>query len=255
VRLQQIFLVVIFLASSALPAFAGEWLDEFDKPDLHEEWTKITWRPGDMGSATIEDGMLLINEPGDFGHTITDGRPLVLRSAPKGDFSISTLVDTDPPAPAQDYWVGLFVIGENGDNAVLASNWASLSIGGAINEVKALIGSMIGDTWNDKGHFDIPEWPVYLKLEKVEAQYTGYFKVNAGDDWTKVGATWSHDGMEEPELVGLGFINNWGGRPNLTVTAEYFLLEGDNVIPMAVQPIDSLLATWGQLKEGGILPR
>ena len=53
--------------------------------------------------------------------------------------------------------------------------------------------------------------------------------------------------MEEPELCGLGFVNNWGGA-NLTLIAENFLLEGENVSSMAVQPMDKLSTTWGRVK-------
>jgi len=231
-----------------LPVSAREWLDEFDEPDLNGEWFRITDRPVEQGSVTIEDGKLLINDPnGDFGHLVTDGRPLVLRKAPDGDFSISALVETDPPPPAQSYWIGLFVVGKDGDHAVLAENWAALNIGGGGAEVKALIGSMIDNAWNDKGHFDIPEWPIYLKLEKTGNQYTGYFKQEPADEWTMVGGAWAHDGMEEPELAGLGFINSWGGA-NLTLIVEYFSLEGESVIPMAVGSAGKLSSKWGQIK-------
>jgi hypothetical protein len=54
--------------------------------------------------------------------------------------------------------------------------------------------------------------------------------------------------MEEPQYVGIGFINNWGGKPDLTLIAEYFSLEGENVTPMAVEPIEKLPAMWGQIK-------
>ena len=240
--------IVILAVFLTLPASAKEWLDEFDKDELNEEWVTITWRPGDQGTATIEDGQLLINEPGDFGHMITDGRPLVLRKAPKGDFSISTFVDTEPPGPADNYWIGLFVIGEDGDSFALSQNWASLSLGGAKGEQKVLIGSMVNGAWQDKGHFDVPGWPIYLKLEKVGNQYTGYHKEKPADEWIKAGAAWSHDDMEEPALVGLGFINNWGGGPILTMIADYFLLEGEKVVPMAVQPADKLPGVWGRIK-------
>jgi hypothetical protein len=249
-ELKLTLLVVVFAISLTVPVFAKEWLDEFDKEELNEEWFRITDRPEKQGTVTIEDGKLLINEPnGDFGHLIVDGRPLVLREAPKGDFSISALVNTEPPPPADNYWIGLFVVEEDGDDAILANNWAVLTIGGSQGEQKALIGSMINGAWNDKGHFDIPEWPTYLKLEKTGTQYTGYYKEKLNDQWMKVGATWDHDGMEEPELVGLGFINNWGGGPNLTLIVEYFLLEGDKVIPMAVQPAGKLSSMWGNIKK------
>jgi hypothetical protein len=248
VKLKLISSVVFFAVSLTLPVFAKEWLDEFDEQDLDGEWFRITDRPEQQGTVTIEDGRLLINEPnGNFGHLIVDGRPLVLREAPEGDFNISTLIETEPPPPADDYWIGLFIVGEDGDHDVLADNWAVLTIGGSAGEKKALIGSMINSAWNDKGHFDIPGWPVYLKLEKIGIQYTGYYKEKPADQWTKVGSSWTHEGMEEPELVGLGFINNWGGA-NLTLMAEYFLLQGEKVIPKAIQPVDRLSSTWGWIK-------
>ena len=106
---------------------------------------------------------------------------------------------------------------------------------------------MIDNAWNDKGHFDIPEWPIYLKLDKVGNQYTGYFKQEPADEWTIVGGAWNHDGMKEPELAGLGFINSWGGA-NLTLIVEYFSLEGESVIPMAVGSADKLSSKWGRIK-------
>ncbi len=242
------FLFIVFMGSLVLPVFAAEWLDEFEGPELHEEWVTITWRPAEEGTAIIEDGQLLLNSPSDFGHVVFDGRPLMLRKAPKGDFSISTLIDTEPPVPSASYWIGLFVVGEDGDDAALAGNWAAAAIGGGANEVKSLIGSMIDSTWNDKGHFDVPEWPLHIKLEKVGAQYTGYFKEKVADEWTKAGAAWVHAGMEDPALVGIGFVNNWGGGPDLTLIADYFSLEGDKVTPMAVQPMDKLPDIWGRIK-------
>jgi len=241
-------LTIFFLTFSLLllPAYAAEWLDEFNQKDLDKEWFKITDRPDKQSTVSIEKGRLLLNDPlGNFGHLIIDGRPLVLRKAPKGDFSISMLIDTIPPTPASNYWIGLFIIAKDGDNAVLAENWAVLTIGGSAGEKKALIGSMINNTWNDKGHFDIPGWPIHLKLEKSDTNYSGYYREKPADQWTLVGQ-WAHD-MKAPALVGIGFINNWGGT-NLTLVAEYFALEGDSVTPMSVEVKDKLSYTWGQIK-------
>lgn len=243
----KLMVVFFIFALGLLPAYAGEWLDEFDKADLDKEWFKITDRPEKQCTVSIEKGKLLLNEPmGNFGHLIVDGRPLVLRKAPKGDFSISMLIDTVPPAPAADYWIGLFIVGKDGNDVVLAENWAVLNIGGSRGEKKALIGSMIDNAWNDKGHFDIPGWPVYLKLEKSNTNFNGYYKENPADQWILVGAPWAHE-MKAPELVGIGFINNWGGT-NLTLTAEYFSLEGENVASMVVEAKDKLSNTWGRIK-------
>lgn len=240
--------VVVLVFSLTLSSFAGEWLDEFDKGDLDEAWSRITDLPAEQGSVTIEDGKLLLNEPsGSFAHTAVDGRPLVLRAAPDGDFSISALIDTDPPPPSEGFWAGLFIVGKNGEHADLAHNWAVSTVGGVVGVSRVLIGSMKDAAWNDNGHFDVPEWPIHLKLEKVEAQYTGYYREASDDEWIKVGATWDHLGMEEPELVGFGIVNVWAGA-NLTLIADYFLLEGENVTSMSVRPMDKLPSAWGQIK-------
>ncbi|MBI1924506.1 hypothetical protein HYR99_09675 [Candidatus Poribacteria bacterium] len=231
-----------------LHLWAAEWTDEFEGNKLDKAWNTITDRPEKKGFAKVEGGKLLLNEPGgNFGHLITDGRPLVLRDAPKGDFSISALFNSDPKAPADNYWIGLFVIGSAKNDAEMAKNWSVLTFGGSKGEVKALIGSMIDNAWNDKGHFDIPKWPIYLKLEKKGTELKGYYKEKEQDNWTQVGGVWN-DTMKNPEKVGLGFINNWGGGPNLTMIVEFFTLEGSNVQPFAVEPAGKLSKTWGKLK-------
>ena len=247
-KISMVLLLVTVVMLIPPPLWCAEWTDQFEEKELNEAWDTITDRPEKKGFAKVEDGKLLLNEPGgNFGHTLKDGRPLVLRDAPKGEFSISALLNSDPEAPADNYWIGLFVIGSAKDDAAMAKNWSVLTFGGSGGEVKALIGSMINDTWNDKGHFDIPEWPIYLKLEKQETELKGYYKEKENDDWILVGAAWN-DNMKTPQKVGLGFINNWGGGPNLTLIAEFFTLEGENVQPFAVAPRDQLSGTWGQLK-------
>jgi hypothetical protein len=244
--LMILLLIAVFMSASLLQA--ATWTDEFEGNELNEAWDIVTDRPEKKGFVKVEDGNLLINEPGgNFGHLIKDGRPLVLRDAPKGDFSISALLNSDPKPPAVNYWIGLFVIGDAKDNAAMAKNWSVLTFGGSNGEAKALIGSMINDAWNDKGHFDIPKWPVYLKLEKKGTELKGFYKEKEKDAWTQVGGVWE-DTMKTPEKVGLGFINNWGGGPNLTLIADFFTLEGDNVTPFAVDPSGKVATTWGKLK-------
>ncbi|MBM3243092.1 hypothetical protein FJZ31_43085 [Candidatus Poribacteria bacterium] len=243
----SICLLLITVMLMPLRLWAAVWTDEFEEDKLNKAWDTITDRPEKKGFVKLEKGKLLVNEPvGNFGHLIKDGRPLVLRDAPKGEFSISALLDSVPEAPAKSYWIGIFVIGSAKNDAAMSKNWSVLTFGGSNGEVKALIGSMIDDVWNDKGHFDIPKWPIYLKLEKKETALNGYYKKNESDDWLQVGAAWN-DNMNSPEKVGLGFINNWGGA-NLTMIAEFFTLEGPNVQPFAVESTGKLSVTWGQLK-------
>ena len=228
--------------------WSAEWRDDFETDELNEAWDTKTDRPEKQGFVEIEDGKLLINEPGgNFGHLIQDGRPLLLRDAPGGDFSISALLDSDPASPADNYWIGLFVVGDAKNDATMAKDWSVLTFGGSKGEVKALIGSMINNAWVDKGHFDIPDWPIYLRLEKNGTELKGFYKEKENDAWIQVGADWLDD-IETPEKVGLGFINNWGGGPDLTLTVEFFSLEGDDVAPFAVEPGGKLSTAWGRIK-------
>ncbi len=245
----KVSLLLITVVGMVSLVWGAEWTDEFEGNKLDEAWDTTTDRPEKQGFVKVEGGKLLINEPGgNFGHTLKDGRPLILRDAPKGDFSISALLESDPEPPAKNYWIGLFIIGDAKDNAAMAKNWSVLTFGGSNGEVKALIGSMINDAWNDKGHFDTPEWPLYFKLEKKGTELKGFYKEKEKDNWTQVGGIWN-DNMKNPEKVGLGFINNWGGGPDLTLIADFFTLEGDDVTPFAVEPQEKLSTTWGKLKQ------
>ncbi len=62
---------------SVLPVSAREWLDEFDKEDLNKEWFRITDRPVEQGSVTIEDGKLLINDPNIVEYFSLEGEDVI----------------------------------------------------------------------------------------------------------------------------------------------------------------------------------
>ena len=73
-------------------------------------------------------------------------------------------------------------------------DFACLLFGGESNQPqKCLIGSMVKGAWQDKGHFPTGEdVPLYLKLEKDDDQFTGYFRADEKKDWNKIGNTWAH---------------------------------------------------------------
>ena len=106
---------------------------------------------------------------------------------------------------------------------------------------------MVKGAWQDKGHFPTGEdVPLYLKLEKDDDQFTGYFRADEKKDWNKIGNTWAHQ-IKEVKKVGLGFINNWGGK-TVTLLVNSFSVDGEGIKPLAVHPKGKLTTKWGELK-------
>jgi hypothetical protein len=233
-----VFSLALMFASFAL---AGTWVDEFEGKELGAEWT-IRDRPGDPSQFEVKDGKLSVVCTQNFGHMEAD-RPLALIEAPEGDFSAMGLFSSDPEKPT-NAWHGIFVLGDD------PLQFACLLFGGESNQPqKTLIGSMVKANWQDKGHFPTGfDVPLYLKLERKGKQWTGYCKKSEKEDWTLIGQSWIHD--FEPKWVGVGFINNWGGKV-VTLIVDSFAVEGPNVKPrvQAVDPGMKLLTLWSALKE------
>lgn len=221
------------------PVLAGTWIDEFDGDELMGMWTFVDV-PEETTEVEVADGQMRMTNPGDFGHLVAD-RPLILVDAPEGDFSISALLSSEPEE-ASDAWIGLFICG---DANALAEDWASVSFGGGAGENAGIICHMQENSFVDGGHPAIPMWPLEFKLEKADTTYTAYYRENAADDWTSLG-NWTQD-MKTPEKVGLGFINNWGGS-TVTLIADFFQMDGEDVESMAVKPADKLASTWARVK-------
>ena len=107
---------------------------------------------------------------------------------------------------------------------------------------------MIKGAWNDKGHFQTgADVPLYLKLEKAGKQFTGYFRTDEKKDWNKIGNTWEHQ-IKEVKKVGLGFINNWGGK-TVILLVDTFSIDGEGIRPLSVTPSGKLTTVWGALKQ------
>lgn len=221
-------------------AFGGTWIDDFEGKELGPEWT-IKDRPGNPSEFKVENGALHITCTQNFGH-MENTRPLALIEAPEGDFSVIGLFSSDPEKPS-DAWHGIFVLGDD------PMDFACLLFGGESNQPqKTLIGSMVKGVWQDKGHFPTGfEVPFYLKLEKSGKQWRGYCRKSEKEDWNPIGSPWEHD--LKPKWVGVGFINNWGGKV-VTLIVDTFIVEGPKVTPraQAVDPSDKLATVWGDLK-------
>jgi len=226
-----------------LSLYAGIWTDNFDGNKLVKEWS-FRDRPGNPSTAEIKDGALRITNPnGNWGHMEKD-KPMLEREVPKTakDLVVSGLFSSEPDKPA-DAWIGIFIFGKD------PMDFACLLFGGESNQAqKCLIGSMVQGVWQDKGHFPTgADVPLYLKLEKVEDKFTGYYRTNEKEDWKMVGNTWPH-AIKTVKTVGVGFINNWGGK-TVTLIVDSFSLEGEGVQPMAIDAKGKLSTTWGCIKK------
>ena len=60
-------------------------------------------------------------------------------------------------------------------------------------------------------------------------------------------ATHGHIRFKEVKKVGLGFINNWGGK-TVTLLVNSFSVDGEGIKPLAVHPKGKLTTKWGELK-------
>lgn len=232
----------IFVCSPSL--YAGVWTDNFDGKQLVKDWS-FRDRPGKTSKVEVKDGTLRITDPtGNWGHMEKD-KPMLEREVPKTtkDLVITGLFSSEPDKPA-DAWIGLFIFGDN------PMDFACLLFGGESNQAqKCLIGSMVQNTWQDKGHFPIgTDVPFYLKLEKIEDKFSGYYRTNEKEDWKLIGATWPH-AMKAVKTVGVGFINSWGGK-TVTIIVDFFSLEGEGVRAFAVDAKGKLSTTWGEIKKG-----
>ena len=247
----------LFITAMLIPAalWGAEWTDNFNGDTLNAAWNTITDlpEPEKKGLVKVQGGKLRFHTLSHFvNHEKKDGRPLVLRDAPKdGKFSIFALLDADPPTPADSYWMGLFVVGSAKNDREMAKNFSLLVFGGQRgrkSDIKVFGASMIDDNFGGgTGQIDVPPWPIYLKLEKKGKINKGYYKHKAEEEWQPIGAPWE-DGMEAPAKVGFGILNNWGGAEKLTLISEFFTLEGNDVEPFAVEPGGKLATTWGKLK-------
>lgn len=221
--------------------YADVWTDHFDGKELVKEWS---FRDLSGGPSTVEvkEGFLRITTPQDFGHKAAE-KPMLEREVPKSaqDLIVSGLFSSEPDTPA-DAWMGMFIFGDD------PLDFACLLFGGESNQPqKCLIGSMVQGAWQDKGHFQTgADVPLYLKLEKVENQFAGYYRKNENEDWKKVGNSWNHE-IKTVKTVGLGFINNWGGQ-TVTLIVDFFSLEGEGVEPMTINPKARLATTWARMK-------
>ena len=84
-------------------------------------------------------------------------------------------------------------------------------------------------------------------MRKSKDVFTGYVKRKEGNDWKQIGnKTWAHK-IKQVKKVGLGIMNNWGGK-TVVFLVDSFSLEGEGVKPMAVDSAKKLATAWAELK-------
>jgi len=232
--------MTVILIPVALP---GVWTDDFEGKTLANEW-EFRDRREKVTKTEVKGGFLSMTNPkGKWGHMTAD-KAMLERDVPTSsqNLTVSGVFSSEPEKPV-DAWIGMFIFGEE------QMDFACLLYGGEANQPqKALIGSMVQGAWQDKGHFNTGfDVPLHLKLEKEKDVFTGYMKQKEGDNWKQIGnKTWTHK-IKKVKTVGLGIMNNWGGK-TVVVLVDSFSLEGEGVKPMAVDSTKKLATTWAGLK-------
>jgi hypothetical protein len=232
--------MTVILIPVALP---GVWTDDFEGKTLANEW-EFRDRREKVTKTEVKGGFLSMTNPkGKWGHMTAD-KAMLERDVPTSsqNLTVSGVFSSEPEKPV-DAWIGMFIFGEE------QMDFACLLYGGEANQPqKALIGSMVQGAWQDKGHFNTGfDVPLHLKLEKEKDVFTGYMKQKEGDNWKQIGnKTWTHK-IKKVKKVGLGIMNNWGGK-TVVVLVDSFSLEGEGVKPMAVDSTKKLATTWAGLK-------
>ena len=232
--------IIAVLIPVALP---GVWTDDFEGETLAKEW-EFRDRREKVTKTEVKDGFLRMNnQKGNWGHMTAD-KAMLERDVPASsqNLIVSGIFSSEPEKPV-DAWVGMFIFGSD------QMDFACLLYGGEANQPqKALIGSMVQGAWQDKGHFETGfDVPLHLKLEKKKDVFTGYVKRKEGDDWKQIGnKTWAHK-IKQVKKVGLGIMNNWGGK-TVVFSVDSFSLEGEGVKPMVVDSAKKLATAWAELK-------
>ena len=240
---ESIFMMFTIAVILIPMASSGVWTDDFERNTMANEW-EFRDRREKVTKTEVKGGFLRMTNPkGKWGHMTAD-KAMLERDVPASsqNLIVSGIFSSEPEKPV-DAWIGMFIFGEE------QMDFACLLYGGEANQPqKALIGSMVQGAWQDKGHFNMGfDVPFHLKLEKEKDVFTGYMKQKKGDNWKQIGnKTWTHK-IKKVKKVGLGIMNNWGGK-TVVFLVDSFSLEGEGVQPFHVDSVGKLAAIWAELK-------
>jgi len=207
--------------------------DEFDSAQLRKVWTLDNPNAANTWSLTEVPGWFRFNVLAHQDTWADRGlMPLLLQTAPKGDFSMETHVKIDNQL---DSTYGCLVVWKG------PGEWIHLEL--------------IFDATRNGAHCEY--WPggirlavanidpdeVYLKIDYVGGVWNLYYKLAEKDDWTFLDKTIVK--YEYPYQVGIG-AKTWGANP-VVADFDYFRCPelGE---AQAVEPYSKLATAWAKIK-------
>lgn len=236
-----ILILSMILCLLAHTAYAAKSLtDEFDNGTLDSKWS---WsrEPGDWDENKTTPGWLYINADTNRNLWTSDSTSRLFQTIELDEFDVETHLHAT--WNASSVVAGLVVKGPKEDNWVTLKFWghgdgtAQLQYQTKGNESgNGLTGRVAGFTASG-GESD-----VYLRLTKDGDVYTGYFKMEQGQDWTKIGPTTFT--LTPPLELGI-YAGVDAASGTLEVEYEYF---HDNINPLSVTSSDKLSSTWAKIK-------
>lgn len=231
---------MILCLSANFASAAKSMTDEFDDGTLDSQWS---WHnePGEWDENQTTSGWLYINADTNRNLWTADDTSRLFQTIELDKFDAETHLHAT--WDADSIVAGLVVKGPEEDNWVTLKLWghadgtAQLQYQTKTNENSAgLTGQAPGYTASD-GETDL-----YMRLAKSGDEYTSYWKMKEGDDWTQVGPTTFT--FTPPLELGV-FAGVASASGTLEAEYEYFR---DNINPASVAPAGKLSSTWAKIK-------
>lgn len=197
-----LLLLVLSSAQAAASAPTGRiWADDFNASSLDSSWSWIR-EDNTHWSLVAHPGFLRITtQQGALWANSNDGKNLLLRDAPVGDFEVQTRLIFTPTENIQS--AGLLAYQDDDNYLLLIRAYCGWCVGNGIyfdhEEQGTSIGSNYAMTTTVLGE-------AYLRLVRHGTVYTGFVSEN-GTDWTLMGAHAVVSGMV-PSKIGLAAYNS-----------------------------------------------
>lgn len=215
------------------------YADDFDSPRLKEEWTWDDPDGDDEYSLTEESGWFRFYSKAGENNIWAQNRsgtPMLLRRAPKGDYSIETHVKIDNQkeftiaaltvykAPGE--WIQLELIRNPQCDGFWVQYWPKVA--------GTTAGKCVTHPEPDEA---------YLKIVKTGDDWEFLYKEKESDDWETLDTVTQHYDLP----VQVGFVAKAWQNNDLVCDFDYFYCPELGEV-QAVQPYSKLAVTWANIK-------
>lgn len=165
-------------ATVTVPSLTCDWLDDFAGPPLDPGWAWVREDNTHWSLLARPGFMRITTETGDLTGATDTARNLLLRIAPSGDFTVTTLLEFSPGQEMQQAGLLLYV---DDANYLRLSRLRQASQGGDAVQLAREIGGVV--TTQQIGALSTR---LYLRLNRTKRDWAAAFSLD-GALWTEVG--------------------------------------------------------------------